>query len=518
MYVSVLLDLYGRKLSYIIQTEDLFVMKYGVIIAVVIYELIVILGCAAYLKVKERKQAAAGVATESDFATGGRSMGVIVLAPTIALTVLGSAHITGVFEMSYGMGAIAIWFSLAHVIMIVLACFGTGVWVRRLGVTTVPQAIKDMYGPGVAIAISCVMAGQIWGVLTLECQGLGIVISSLTGWDISKAVILGGILGILYVIFAGMKQVGAVNVINATVMYIGLIIATAYVASKLPGGNFDFIETALPSSEGGADFMLSIFGNADLMITFAVGNVIAVTFCQSISQMLMQTFVSAKDEKTIKRSVWLAAPLNGMFGVFAVILGLAARSIPEYAAHGAKLAATNMLVDMLPMWMSALLLAALLAAILSTFAMTSLTSATIWAQDIYKGYINPDADEKHVANINRILIVVLSVFALIVSVALPTILNAINWVFAWIVPVFWIVVFGLFWKRNSKVAGTALAVSWILNVLWSLTPLPSYLGGFIGGLTNPYVTLIVSVVILVIGNAVCGGKPGYFKEKGVEPQ
>ena len=113
-------------------------MRYGVIIAVVIYELIVILGCALYLKVKERKQIAAGTSVETDFATGGKSMGVIVLAPTIALTVLGSAHITGVFEMSYGMGAIAIWFSLAHVIMIVVACFGTGAWVRRLGVTTVP--------------------------------------------------------------------------------------------------------------------------------------------------------------------------------------------------------------------------------------------------------------------------------------------------------------------------------------------------------------------------------------------
>ncbi|MCI8647224.1 MAG: sodium:solute symporter family protein [Firmicutes bacterium] len=493
-------------------------MNIGVIVAVVIYELIVILGCAAFLKVKEKKMVAAPAAGDEDFALGGRNMGVIVLAPTIALTVLGSAHITGVFEMSYGMGAIAIWFSLAHVIMIVVACFGTGAWVRRLGATTVPQVIKDMYGPGVAIAISCVMAGQVWGVLTLECQGLGIVISSLTGWDISKAVILGGILGILYVVFAGMKQVGAVNVINATVMYIGLIIATIYVASKLPGGNFDFIEKALPSSEGGAEFMLSIFGNADLMITFAVGNVIAVTFCQSISQMLMQTMMSAKDEKTIKKSVWLAAPLNGMFGVFAVILGLAARSIPEYAAYGAKLAATNMLVDMLPMWMSALLLAALLAAILSTFAMTSLTTATIWTHDIYKGYINPDADEKKLANITRIMIIILALAALAVSVALPTILNAINWVFAWIVPVFWIVVFGLFWKRNSKVAGLALAVSWILNVLWSLTPLPAAIGGFIGGLTNPYVTLIVSLVILIIGNLASKGEPGYFKAMGIKAE
>lgn len=491
-------------------------MNYGVVIAVVIYELVVILGCAVWLKIKEKKQAAAP--TDEDFALGGRNMGVIVLAPTIALTVLGSAHITGVFEMSYNMGAIAIWFSLAHVIMIVVACFGTGLWVRRLGVVTVPQIIKDMYGPGVAIAISCVMAGQVWGVLTLECQSLGIVVSSLTGWNITQAVIVGGILGILYVVFAGMKQVGAVNVINATIMYIGLIIATIYVAGKLPGGNFDFIEEAIPNSEGGAEFMLSIFGNADLMITFAVGNIIAVTFCQSISQMLMQTMMSAKDEKTIKKSVWLAAPLNGMFGVFAVILGLAARALPEYSEYGAKLAATNMLVDMLPMWIAALLLAALLAAILSTFAMTALTSATIWVHDIYKGYINPDADEKKLANMTRILIIVLAAAALAVSVALPEILNAINWVFAWIVPVFWIVVFGLFWKRNSKVAGTALAVSWIFNVIWSLTPLPASIGGFIGGLTNPYVTLILSLVILIIGNLACKGEPGYFKAQGIKPQ
>ena len=120
-------------------------MNIGVIIAVVIYELIVILGCAAFLKVKEKKMETAPAAGDEDFALGGRNMGVIVLAPTIALTVLGSAHITGVFEMSYGMGAIAIWFSLAHVIMIVVACFGTGAWVRRLGATTVPQVIKDMY-------------------------------------------------------------------------------------------------------------------------------------------------------------------------------------------------------------------------------------------------------------------------------------------------------------------------------------------------------------------------------------
>ena len=61
---------------------------------------------------------------------------------------------------------------------------------------------------------------------------------------------------------------------------------------------------------------------------------------------------------------------------------------------GPKEAAMSMIVDMLPVGVSALLLASLLAAILSTFAMTTLTPATMWVNDIYKAYFNPEASEK----------------------------------------------------------------------------------------------------------------------------
>ena len=191
-------------------------MKYSILIAVLIYEVAVIFGVGFFLSKKRDKNA------EGSFALGGRSMGVTVLASTIALTVLGTAHILGVFEMSFGMGAVAIWFSLAHVILIIVACFGTGLWIRRLGVTTVPEALEGMYGKKIALMIGCVMAGVIWGILTLETQGLGIVISAMTGWSIVQAAVVGGILGIFYVVLAGMEEVGVVNVINAIVMYIGL--------------------------------------------------------------------------------------------------------------------------------------------------------------------------------------------------------------------------------------------------------------------------------------------------------
>ena len=192
-------------------------------------------------------------------------MGMAALSATIALTVLGSAHILGVFEMTFGMGAIAIWFSLAHVVMIIVACLGTGVWVRRMNITTVPEALKDMYGKGVAIAIACVMAGVTWGILTLETQGVGIVIATMTGWSITQAAVIGGILGIFYVVLAGMKEVGAVNVVNVIVMYIGLIVATFFVAKYLPGGNFDSVRTHF-ESDPAQSFMTNIMGTKQLFL------------------------------------------------------------------------------------------------------------------------------------------------------------------------------------------------------------------------------------------------------------
>ena len=479
-------------------------MRIGILLAVLLYEIVVIFGVGFYISKKRNKD------EEGGFALAGRSMGVVTLATTMALTVLGAAHILGVFEMTYGMGAIAIWFSLAHVVLIVVACLGTGIWVRRLGITTVPEALNDMYGKGVSTAIACVMAGVIWGILTLETQGVGIVIATMTGWTISQAAIVGGILGIFYVVLAGMEEVGAVNVVNAIVMYIGLVVATAFIAMQLPGGNFSTVQ-AFYDSDAAQGFMTNIMGTPELFITFAVGNIIAVTFCQGISQMLMQACMAAKDEATIKKALWFAAPLNGMFGVFAVVLGLTARSIPEFAELGPKMAATTMLVTMLPSWLGALLLASLLAAILSTFAMTSLTPSTIFAMDIYKGFFNKNATEKEVTRMIRIMVVILASIAIGVASYLPPILGAINWLFAWLVPVFWMFVLGLFWKRSAKVGAATITITWLLNLVWSFTSVPAAIGGTIGSLPNAYVTLVVSLIVLIVGNLVVKGEPAYWK-------
>jgi len=479
-------------------------MKPGMLIAVLLYEFIVIGGIGWWLSRNSAKSAG----EEGGFALAGRSLPVSVVAVTLALTVLGTAHILGVFEMTWFMGAAAVWFSIAHVILLVFVCLGTGLWVRRLGVSTVPEMLEMFFGTGARVATSCVMAGVGFGILTVEAQGIGIIFASMTGWTIRSGAIVGAGLGVLYVVLAGMREVGWVNLVNAVVMYVGLILATIFLAMRLPGGNYDTV--AAHYNGAGQEYMLSIYGTPSILLTFAFATTIAVLFSQGINQMLLQPAMAAQDERTIRKAMWIAAPLNGMFGVFAVVIGLTAKSIPEFQALGPKVAATTMLVSYLPAWLATLLVASFLAAILSTFAMVSLATSTLLSMDIYKTLYRPRASEQEITRVTRVIIVFLAIVAAAIAAYLPPILAAMNWLFSWVIPVFWVVVFGLFWKQSSAAALTTLAAGWIANSVWSFSSLPERLGTTPEIVSNPYITLAVTLIVGVGCNMVMTGERGYF--------
>ena len=224
--------------------------------------------------------------------------------------------------------------------------------------------------------------------------------------------------------------------------------------------------------------------------------------------MLLQPAMAARNDKTIMQALWIAAPLNGLFGVFAVILGLTAKSVPEFNVVGQKVATTSMLIAYLPGWLSALLLASFLAAILSTFAMISLAVATIFAHDIYRALYRPTAREKEMTLVIRAVIVIVAGIATGVASFLPPILAAMNWLFAWLVPVFWIVIFGLFCRCSQAVAITTLLACWFVNCLWSFTELPVHLG--VARIPNAIVTIVTALLFIFVGNALIKGSAGYL--------
>ena len=486
-----------------------------VLVLVVLYNVLVIGGIGLYLSQRDN---ASGQVT--DMATGGRNANLAMFSVTMAITYLGSAHVYGLMEMSFVMGAVALWFSFAHTILMCVICLGTGQWVRRLGCATIPELIGRIYGKQMRTITACISAMVVFGLVTLETQTLGIGISAISGWALGWAAVVGAILGTAYVTMGGIKQTMWVNLVNAIVMYASIIIAGIYLAFVLPEG-WEGVRQHYVTN--GQDYKLSIFGTPDLLVGFSLAAVFSVVFAQSVNQQGMAAAMSAKDESVIRRSLWIAAPVNGLFGVFPVLCGLAAATIPEFAELGPKLAGATLVVKLLPTWLVVLVQAGFLGALLSTFAMSALAPATIFAKDIVgantKGGLTP---EQEMRLIRRVIIIVGSLSAALTFFNHPNVIRAITWLFAWLAPLFFIIVAGLFWKRSTKVAFVVVICSWLINCVWSIGPIKQFAVSIVPGtavLENAHITAITAFVLTVaLYTFAKNTKPALFSDAYLQEQ
>ncbi len=484
----------------------------SVLFMVILYNVIVIGGIGLYLRYQEKKSGSI-----MDMAMGGRDANLALFSITLAITYLGSAHVYGLMEMSFVVGAVALWFCFAHTILMCVICLGTGRWVRRMGCSTIPELIGTMYGKQLRTITASVGAMVVFGLVTLETQTLGIGISAMSGWSLGWSAVVGAIIGTAYVTMGGIKQTMWVNLINAVVMYGSIIIAGIYLSFVLPEG-WDGVKQFYVEHDQA--FKLSAFGTPKLLTSFALAAIFSVVFAQSVNQQGMAAAMSAKDENTIRRSLWIAAPINGLFGVFPVLCGLAAATIPEFAALGPKLAGATLVVKLLPTWLVVLLQAGFLGALLSTFAMSALAPATIFAKDIVganvKGGLTPVGEKRL---IQRMIIIIGVIAALLTFFNQPNVILAITWLFAWLVPLFFIIVSGLFWKRNASAAAGIVVSAWIVNIAWSVPVVKNAIINIVpvmSVLENAHIVAIVSLIMtfLLLGMAK-ESKPAVFSRSGV---
>jgi SSS family solute:Na+ symporter len=482
----------------------------SVLLMVLIYNVIVIGGIGWYLNQREKT-----TGQVTDMARGGADANMAMFSVTLAITYLGSAHVYGLMEMSYGMGAVALWFCFAHTILMCVICLGTGPWVRRLGCATIPELQGAMFGKQMRNLTACVGGMVVFGLVSLETQALGIALSATSGWSLPVSVVVGAILGLAYVSMGGIKQTMWVNLVNAVVMYGSIIIAGFYLSFALPEG-WDGVRQFY--IDNGQEFKLSIFGNSDLLFGFGIATVFSVVFSQSVNQQGMAAAMSAKDENVIRRSLWIAAPINGLFGVFPVLVGLAAFTIPEFAELGPKLAGATLVVKLLPTWLVVLLQAGFLGALLSTYAMTVLAPATIFTKDIIqansKHQMTPIEEKR---TMQRLILIFGIVGAILTFFNQPAIVPSINWLFAWLAPLFFVTIAGLFWKRNATISATVLLVSWACNLAWSIRPIKEAIISVLPStapLQNAHITAAVACVLtIVLLSMTSNAKPATLSRK-----
>lgn len=477
-------------------------MHLSVLILTVVFEIIIIGGTTWVLN---RRSALKG----EDFATASRSLPAIAIAATQALTCLGGGHIMGMPGAASGYGVAALWYQIASGIMIVLMMCVAGPWIRRLGFSNIPDMFSKMFDKRTGILVSAFCCASCFGVLTCELQGVGSVVSAISGSTIALGCIIGGIIGLLYVIFGGMEQVGWVNVVNAIFMYVGVFIAVLFLNGVIDGGWTTVNEYYAANNE---TWKLELFSNGETWRVYIVGTLVAGMFNQMVAGQSGQISASAKNVKTLRRAALYAVPMNTIFGalMIALYMGTSVQSQYTGIAGSPGFQTMSMVVGELPVWLAAWVMAAFAAAMLSTVAVQLLTLATIFVQTIYCRYWKKDAAPKTQTKYIRIVIFVVFILGTAMGAILPEVSTAMTWLFAWLLPGCWMFIFGIWWKRSKTAAFWSLLICGVFNCLWSFTSLPAVF--HLEGNNNSIGLLVVSIGVYVIIAALDKNAEGPFKK------
>jgi solute:Na+ symporter, SSS family len=429
----------------------------------------------------------------SDFFVAGRTLTAPLLFSTVLAANIGAGSTVGAAGLAYTEGISAWWWNGSAAIgSIALAVWvGPRIWAlaSRHGFYTVGDYLEFRYGREVRGVVSAliwvgtlaILAGQlIAGAAVLEVVA-----------DIPRlwGTIIGAVAMLVYFVAGGLLSSAWVNAVQLTVLLMGLLTALPMVLAR--AGGLDGLTAAGPPTAW--DFFHTSGPGSGITLLA----MLAPAFI--ISPGLLQKVYGAKDARAVRIGVGMQAVVLATFAFVPVLLGMSARAIaPDIASP--NLVLPTVLVEALPLWLGALALAAVFSAEVSTCDAILFMLATSLSQDLYKRFINPQADDQTVLRVARLAAIAGGGIGVLLAVQLPTVIGALSIFYTLLgVSLFVPVVAGLYVKRAGSpeaLAAIVAGVSFVLAVqLSGRAGQAVWTNPNVGGLAMAGLALVVVMII-----------------------
>ena len=410
------------------------------------------------------------IKTQSDFAVAGRSLTPWVLVGTMLATWMGTGSILGNAGKTYDTGMAALILPLGSILGIVLLTKIAGK-VRAFEKFTVPEILGDRFGPGARMlsVIALVIAYMV--IVSYQFNAGGAVLNTVlmdeTGnslISIQTGTIIAAIFIIAYTMLAGLVSVAYTDVANGIIIIFSFVIAIPIFLAQAGG----FSGMAASFEAMGKPEHMNFFGVYSTMdiINFCLPPFLLI---MGDANMYQRFFASktAKGAKSATKVLIFAVLLAELMIIFSA--WVASSMIPDaevgkyvliYAAH-----------KLLPTFLGAIMMTTIVGIIISTADSYLLVPATTLMRDVYLNYINPNADEKKIVLLSRLLVLGLGIIAYIVSLGFAKsagfferALYAYTIYGAAITPS---LVAALFWKGATKEGAVASIITGtVTTLLW----------------------------------------------------
>jgi SSS family solute:Na+ symporter len=405
--------------------------------------------------------------------------------------------------------AIAAYEWIAALGLIIIAVWFIPIYLKNK-IYTMPQFLKTRYNESVALVMAIFWLLLYVFVNFTSILYLGAVaINGLLGGDYLHLVMIGLMLMALIITLGGMKVIGYTDVIQVAVLIIGGF-ATVYMALQIVDQRINHVidgsalagfNTLLSQAPEHFHLILPKPNNTDMsaagqlardkyiilpgIAMYFAGQWILNLNYWGCNQYITQRALGAQLE-TARKGILFAGFMKLFMPVIVMLPGIAAFVLYKNGQlagfEGGKDGAYSAILAFLPAGLKGLAIAALTAAIVASLAGKANSISTIFTLDIYKKYINQEANEKKLVWTGRLTVFISMVIAVIftwkdlLGIGGEGGFTFIQKYTGFISPgVFAMFILGFFWKRTTGAAAmTGLITGFVLAIFFNSYAIPLF--------------------------------------------
>lgn len=453
--------------------------------------ILIYLAALAVLGLLARRRSRPG---QEDFFLASRTVGPLFLLLTMAATNFSAFTVLGFAGEGYRSGYAYYPIMAFGTGFMALAFLFLGIpiwrWSKSRGVVTPAEFIFSRLGNRwLQLVFAAVMIVFTLPYIALQPMGAGYALNRLLGIPYTWGVILVTVVGVGYVIAAGLRGDIWTDVLQGSVMLAALLAVFVGVARGLGG----FTEANAAVRERWPD----LFSRPGPGGEFSPGvwfSYMALWFlCDPMFPQLFQRFLAARDEHSLRFTALSYPLLTGGLFFLPVAVGVMARLVePGLVGRAADEVLPLVAGRFLPGWLAAVVMAGVLAAMMSTMDSQLLTLSSMLVRDIL------GRRENSTPVWSRVAVVFLGFVGLVLALRPVATIRAIaTQTFTGLAVLFPVTFAAVYWRRtNSSAALASIIAGEVLVVLYHFRLLPAL------GMLPVIPVVLVTTVILVMGSVV----------------
>ncbi len=354
----------------------------------------------------------------------GRSIPLLVAIFTMSATWIGGGYINGTAEYAAGWGLVWVQAPWGYAMSLVIGGLLFARKMRRLKFKTMLDPLAQRFGKRMAALFFLpALTGEIFWTAAI-LTALGTTFGTVLGIDSQSAIIISALIAIVYTAIGGLWAVAMTDVLQLSLLVLGLIIVLPFAFETV--GGLDFAWAKYTEAKGAA---ASFLPSKEALGTYYWNwwdYALLLMFGGIPWQVYFQRVLSAKDENTAVRLSLIAAVVCILVAIPAVLIGVVA-DVAQWEALG--LTAPPDGASTLPWviryltnpWVATIGLGAIAAAVMSSVDSSILSASSMAGWNVYRPLLRPNITSEQLARVIKKCIWIIGVAATILALKISSV-------------------------------------------------------------------------------------------------